>query len=123
MRHTHLYKRLCLSVRPSVGPSVRQQFAKINNNRQTSLLDASSHLYKRLCLSVRPSIGPSVGRSVTLLVTLLLFGLLGATYAVYPALFLMQLEKKPNCSYVHRNQMTTQVYRQSDRFPVRKALV
>ena len=61
----HLYKRLCLSV----GPSIHQQFAKINNNHQTTLLDASLHLYKRLCLSARPSVGrsvrPSVGPSVS----------------------------------------------------------
>ena len=62
------------SIRPLVGlsvrRSVRQQFAKIDENRQTSLLDVSSHLYKNfllrscVCPSVRPLVGPSVHWSV-----------------------------------------------------------
>ena len=55
---------VCPSVRPSVRPSVSQQLAKIDENHQTSLLDASSHLYKRLCLSVHPSVHPSVGQQL-----------------------------------------------------------
>ena len=64
---SHLYKRLCLSVHPSVSPSVipsiSHQFAKNEKNCQTSLLESSSHLYKRMCLSVRPSIGRSIRQS------------------------------------------------------------
>ena len=44
-----------------------------------ALLDASSQLYKRVCPSVRPLVRPFVVPSVRLLVTLSLFGLLGAT--------------------------------------------
>ena len=46
------------------------------------LFSCEKQLYKRLC----PSVGPSVGPSVMLSVTLLLFGLLGATNAVFTAL-------------------------------------
>ena len=52
-----------------------------------SFLDASSHLYKRVC----PSIGPSVGPSVGWLVTLSLFGLLGATNGRVSGLILILL--------------------------------
>ena len=56
---SHLYKRVC----PSVGPSVRYPFSTIHQSSIQSLphhyqsfLDASSHLNKRVC----PSVGPSV---------------------------------------------------------------
>ena len=45
-----------------------------------SFFVATKRLYKRVCPSVRRSVGPSVGPSVRGLVTLSLFGLLGATY-------------------------------------------
>ena len=51
------------------------------------LLVATKRLYKSVCPSVGPSVRRSVGRSVRPYVTLLLFGLLGATNAVYTALF------------------------------------
>ena len=41
---------------------------------------------------VRPSVRPSVGPSVRRYVTLSLFGLLGATYAVYMALFFLTMQ-------------------------------
>ena len=46
-------------------------------------LDAPSHLYKRVCPSVRPSVRPSVGPS-----RVIFRRVLGASCAVYPALFL-----------------------------------
>ena len=49
---------------------------------QNRFLIATKRLYKSVCPSAGPSIGPSV-----LSVTLSLFGLLGATDAVYTALF------------------------------------
>ena len=70
---TQLYKRFYPSVRPSVRPLVRPS----------------------VCPSIRPSVRPSVRRSVRpsvmLSVTLSLFGLLGATDAVYTALFSVSL--------------------------------
>ena len=60
---THLYKRSCPSVRPSVcrsvGPSVSRSRV-IFERRKTRFLDATMHLYKRSCRSVRPSVRPSV---------------------------------------------------------------
>ena len=47
-------------------------------------LVATKRLYKSVC----PSVGPSVRPSVRMSVMLLLFGLLGATNAVYTALLL-----------------------------------
>ena len=74
---SHLYKRLCWSIRRSVRLSVISLLKLIkNDNNQWNLmeikikkinktfLDASSYLYKRLCLSVRPSVHPSVRPSV-----------------------------------------------------------
>ncbi len=46
-------------------------------------LVATKQLYKSVC----PSVGPSVRRSVGMYVMLSLFGLLGATYAVFTTLF------------------------------------
>ena len=45
---------------------------------QRFFLDAPSHLYKRVCPSVRPSVGPS---------RVIFRRVLGASCAVYPALF------------------------------------
>ena len=86
---SHLYKRLCPSVRPSVGRLVGWSVGP-------PFLDASSHLYKR-CF--RPSVGPSVGPSVrpsvrNAFVKIAENGVMqdeGASRAVYPALFLFRL--------------------------------
>jgi len=51
--------------------------------RINAFLVATKRLYKSVCPSVRWSVGPYVMLS--------LFGLLGATYAVYTALFITQL--------------------------------
>ena len=76
---SHLYKRVCPSVRPSVchsvhlsvgwsvRPCVRYASSLITSihlksptNHPRPFLDASSHLYKRVCPSVRPSVRVSV---------------------------------------------------------------
>ena len=71
---SHLYKRVCLSVRPSVGNAIEKMLenektrANLHEIRLkdasigqiSALLHASSHLHKRVCLSVGRSVGPSV---------------------------------------------------------------
>ena len=60
---SHLYKRVCPSVGPSIWPCVRYASSQIPSihlksptNHPRPFLDASSHLYKRVCPSVRPSV-------------------------------------------------------------------
>ena len=53
------------------------------------LLDAPSHLYKRLCPFVRPSVRPSVRRSVPCYLRRWKVRILGASCAVYLALFFL----------------------------------
>ena len=75
MRHTHLYKRLCLSVSPSVGRCLRNQLVKtipqINNNI-ARVPQIHSYIFRcvqrisirgYVCQSVGLSVNPSVGRS------------------------------------------------------------
>ena len=68
---SHLYKRVCPSVRPSVRPSVSIKekrglgasyavYPVLFLSLSFSFLDASSHLYMRVCPSVRPSVRPYV---------------------------------------------------------------
>ena len=58
-------------------------------------LDAPSHLYKRLCPSVGPSVRPSVRPSARLS-RVIFRRLLGASCAVYPALFFFLIIWFPN---------------------------
>ena len=78
---SHLYKRVCPSVRWSISHSVRPSvprfffvhfidsgylwvtlgdFENASIGRLSALLDASSHLYKRVCPSICWSVHPSV---------------------------------------------------------------
>ena len=54
--------------------------------RSRRFLDAPSHLYKSVCPSVRKSVGPSVGPYFRLC-RVIFRCVLGASCAVYPALF------------------------------------
>ena len=95
-----------MSVRPSIGPSVRRSvcpvlFSKVDL-MYTLFLDAPSHLYMRSCPSVRPSVRRSVCPSVRLSVcpSRVFFRrwkvrILGASCAVYPALFCIKRSSFP----------------------------
>ena len=64
---------------------VTRSYRDARTNLKSSFLVATKRLYMRV--SVRPSVGPSDGRMDGRSVTSSLFGLLGATNAVYTALF------------------------------------
>ena len=55
---SHLYKRVCPSISPSVGPSPLFKCIIPLTNHDTSFLDASSHLHTRVCPSVGPLVHP-----------------------------------------------------------------
>ena len=72
-------------VKKNAGPC--HYFAAMAQITNSRFLDAPSHLYKRVCPSVRLSVGPSVRRSVRPS-PVIFKRVLGASCAVYPALFL-----------------------------------
>ena len=75
--------QLCLPrTAMNVASTQTKSLPDVTKSIKISLVESSATLCERL--SVRPSVGWSVGRSVTLS----FFGLLGAIYAVYSALFL-----------------------------------
>ena len=57
---THLYKRVCPFVHPSICWLVGNLFSFLYLQLVSFFSDASTHLYKRVC----PFVGPSVRRSV-----------------------------------------------------------
>ena len=65
-------------------------------------LDAPSHLYKRLCPSIGPSVGPSVPSYFQTRT------ILGASCAVYPALFALSFSL---CCLFNRDQRDTRYLR------------
>ena len=65
------------------------QGLKVKSGNPGPFLDAPSHLYKRSCPSVGPSVRSSVGPSVPCYFRRWKVRILGASCAVYPALFIL----------------------------------